>query len=204
MEIPLAVKHTRDASKKRANSDHCKSELNRKHTLPITPSPSLAGTPSAGLPSFNHELQGASGFGGFLRWAQNQLEAPQDQVQVRQGDTLIGLAKRQAAQAGQTLSDKEAMRAALQTANANGISNPNLIFPGQNVEFSTLFQEQAAAVSASLGLSTQERLLAHPSNQTAHAALNNTLNVPLKRLPQRGRTAAGLPENPQTGGRFQF
>ncbi len=143
-------------------------------SLPITSSPPLAGTPSAGLPGFNRELQGAGGFGELLRSAQNQLEPLQDKVQVRQGDTLIGLTKRQATQAGRTLSDKEAMRVALQTAKANGISNPNLIFPGQNVEFSTPFREQAAAASASFGLSTQERLLARPSNPT-NAVLNKTL-----------------------------
>jgi hypothetical protein len=126
------------------------------------------------LPGFNRELQGAGGFGELLRSAQNQLEPLQDKVQVRQGDTLIGLTKRQATQAGRTLSDKEAMRVALQTAKANGISNPNLIFPGQNVEFSTPFREQAAAASASFGLSTQERLLARPSNPT-NAVLNKTL-----------------------------
>lgn len=144
-------------------------------SLPIVLSPPLAGTPSAGLPGFNRELQGASGFGELLRSAQTQLDAPQNKVQVREGDTLIGMAKRQATQAGLTLSDKEAMRVALQTAKANGISNPNLIFPGQNVDFSTPFRDQAASASASLGLSTQERLLARPSNQSTHAVLNKTL-----------------------------
>jgi hypothetical protein len=126
------------------------------------------------LPGINREPQGASGFGELLRSAQTQLEAPPEKIQVRQGDTLIGMAKRQAAQAGRTLSDKEAMRVAMQTAKANGISNPNLIFPGQNVEFSTPFRDQAATASVSLGLSTQERLLARPSNPT-HAVLNKTL-----------------------------
>lgn len=138
------------------------------------PSSPLAGTPPAALQHLSPHAQGASGFGELLRSAQNQLEAPKEKIQVRSGDTLIGMAKRQAAQAGRALSDNEAMRVALQTAKSNGIRNPNLIFPGQSVEFTTPLRHTAAAATTGLELSTQERLLARQSNQT-HAVLNRTL-----------------------------
>ncbi len=138
------------------------------------PSSPLAGTPPAALQHLSPHAQGASGFGELLRSAQNQLESPKEKIQVRSGDTLIGMAKRQAAQSGRALSDNEAMRVALQTAKSNGIRNPNLIFPGQSVEFTTPLRHTAAAATTGLELSTQERLLARQSNQT-HAVLNRTL-----------------------------
>ncbi len=134
----------------------------------------MAGTPPAALQHLSPHAQGASGFGELLRSAQNQLEAPKEKIQVRSGDTLIGMAKRQAAQAGRALSDNEAMRVALQTAKSNGIRNPNLIFPGQSVEFTTPLRHTAATATTGLELSTQERLLTRQSTQT-HAVLNKTL-----------------------------
>jgi hypothetical protein len=138
------------------------------------PSSPLAGTTPAALQHLSPHAQGASGFGEFLRSAQSQLEAPKEKIQVRSGDTLIGMAKRQAAQSGRALSDNEAMRVALQTAKSNGIRNPNLIFPGQSVEFTTPLRHTAAAATTGLELSTQERLLTRQSTQT-HAVLNRTL-----------------------------
>ncbi len=139
----------------------------------VLPSP-LAGTPSNTLSPPNRHAQGASGFGELLRSVQDQIEAPKEKIQVRVGDTLIGMAKRQAAQAGRSLSDNEAMRLALQTAKSNGIRNPNLIFPGQSVEFSTPLRPTAVSTTAGLELSTQERLMSRPLNPT-HAVLNKTL-----------------------------
>jgi hypothetical protein len=143
-------------------------------SLPHVPSSPLTGSPTAALPHLSRHAQGASGFGELLRTAQDQLEAPKGKVQVRSGDTLIGLAKKQAAQAGRTLSDHEAMRVALQTAKSNGIRNPDLIFPGQSVEFTTPLRPTAASATTGLELSTQERLLTRQSAQT-HAVLNKTL-----------------------------
>jgi hypothetical protein len=133
-------------------------------------------TPSVGLTQALREPQGTGGFGELLKSAQDKLDATiqKERVEVRPGDTLIGLAKRQAAQAGFVLSDKEAMRQALQTAKGNGIANPNLIFPGQTVEFSTLKSGTETRLSTSPLLSTQERLLARPSSG-AHTVLQKTL-----------------------------
>ena len=143
-------------------------------TLPIVLSSPAAGTPSAGLSRLNRDAPGAHGFGELLRSAQDQLEVPREKVQVRPGDTLIGMAKRQAAQAGRSLSDKEAMRLALQTAKSNGIGNPNLIFPGQSVEFTTPQRPPLALASPGQGLSTQDRLLSRQL-PTHHNVLNKTL-----------------------------
>ncbi len=144
---------------------------------PILLSSSPGITPSSGMTPSIRDPQGpAGGFGELLKSAQDQLSQPAQKarVEVRAGETLIGLAKKQAAQAGIALSDNEAMRQALKTAKSNGIANPNLIFPGQTVEFTTPTPAKDSNLSASASWSTQERLLARQSGQT-HAVLQKTL-----------------------------
>lgn len=59
-------------------------------------------------------------------------------VQVQRGDTLIGLVKAQHRQQGQAISDNRAYRLAQQIAADNRIANPNLIRPGQKIDFGRL------------------------------------------------------------------
>ncbi len=131
--------------------------------------------------------QDASGFGDVLRAEQSSsTSTPTHISQVRPGDTLIGLVKQQAARAGVNLSENEAMRQALRSAQANGISNPDLIFPGQDVDFSTLnanFLARAAAKQSSANApalastgqpSTQETLRARQAAQGG-SVLSQTL-----------------------------
>ena len=144
---------------------------------PILPASLSRITPSTGLTaSVRAPQSSAAGFGELLRSAQDELgpAAQTGRVEVRAGETLIGLTKKQAAMAGVSLSDNEAMRQALRTAKSNGIANPDLIFPGQIVEFTTPVSSQEARVSTPTGWSTQERLLARQSTQT-HTVLEKTL-----------------------------
>ena len=62
----------------------------------------------------------------------------QRHVQVQEGDTLIGLVKAHYRQNRQDIDDHEAMRLAHQVAARNQIDNPDLILPGQKIDFSAL------------------------------------------------------------------
>lgn len=96
------------------------------------------------------EAPGQGRFGQVL--AQLSPNARQT-VQVQRGDTLIGLVKNQHRQQGLSVSENQAYRLAHQLAADNRIANPDLIHPGQRIDFSRLnsatgLQPQASAVSA--------------------------------------------------------
>ena len=59
-------------------------------------------------------------------------------VEVRRGDTLIGLVKAHYRQQGLPIGEAQAFRLAHQVAVDNGIGNPNLIHPGQQIDFARL------------------------------------------------------------------
>ena len=74
-------------------------------------------------------------------------------VQVQRGDTLIGLVKNQHRQQGLSVSDNQAYRLAHQLAKDNRIANPDLIRPGQRIDFGRIhtalaLQPKAPTVSA--------------------------------------------------------
>jgi hypothetical protein len=58
------------------------------------------------------------------------------QVQVQQGDTLIGLTRKYLHEQGQTATASEVHRVAMSVAQKNSLSNPNLIRTGQTLNFS--------------------------------------------------------------------
>lgn len=70
-------------------------------------------------------------------------------VQVQRGDTLIGLVKTQHRQQGLHVSDNQAFRLAHQIAADNRIANPDLIRPGQKIDFSRLSLSPTPATSTS-------------------------------------------------------
>ena len=59
-------------------------------------------------------------------------------VEVQPGDTLIGLVKAHYRQQGLPINESQAYRLAHQVAADNGIANPDLIVPGQQVDFARL------------------------------------------------------------------
>ncbi len=68
-------------------------------------------------------------------------------VAVRRGDTLIGLVKAQHNEQGRLVSENQAFRLAHQIAADNRISNPDLIKPGQKIDFSRLNSPLVSQVS---------------------------------------------------------
>jgi hypothetical protein len=133
--------------------------------------------PASSAP-ISQATQEGSGFADVLRAQQSTPSSTaREPVQVQRGDTLIGLVKQNAARSGITLSEGEAMRQALRTAKINGISNPNLILPGQNVDFSTLTArfEARAEKQQTIQPSTQDALLARQAAQ-GETILNKTLD----------------------------
>ena len=80
---------------------------------------------------------GASGSAGFGRvWS--DVTQSGSRVEVQAGDTLIGLVKAHYRQQGTEVSETQAFRLAHQVAADNGIHNPDLILPGQKVDFARL------------------------------------------------------------------
>lgn len=61
-------------------------------------------------------------------------------VAVQDGDTLSNIVKDHMAQLGRPVSSSEAMRLSQDVAQANGISNPDRIYPGQRLNLSVLSQ----------------------------------------------------------------
>lgn len=64
--------------------------------------------------------------------------ADEGRVRVREGDTLIGLVKAHHRQAGVPISETQATRLAHHIAARNAIATPDLIHPGQVIDFSAL------------------------------------------------------------------
>ena len=79
---------------------------------------------------------GASGFASV--WAQVAPGGPGSRVRVQAGDTLIGLVKAHYRQQGLPIGEGQAFRLAQQVAADNGIANPNLIHPDQQIDFARL------------------------------------------------------------------
>jgi len=97
------------------------------------PAPAPSASVGMGAPA------GASGTGaaGFGRvWS--DVTQSGSRVEVQAGDTLIGLVKAHYRQQGTEVSETQAFRLAHQVAADNGISNPDLILPGQKVDFARL------------------------------------------------------------------
>ena len=66
--------------------------------------------------------------------------APGANYVVRNGDTMTGIAQKLLAARGQEAGPQASLRAALQLARANGISNPDRIRPGQTIDTNLLAQ----------------------------------------------------------------
>jgi hypothetical protein len=84
-----------------------------------------------------HAATGTGQRGSFGQvWAEVMPATPQ--VEVQSGDTLIGLVKAHYRQNQQAISEGQATRLAHQVATHNLLINPDLIFPGQAIDFSPL------------------------------------------------------------------
>lgn len=128
-------------------------------TAPPAALPRLAPGPSSGTGA----PVGASGFGKVL----SDVASSGAQVEVQQGDTLIGLVKAHYRQQGLPISESQAYRLAHQVASDNGIANPDLILPGQRVDFARLQLPALARSSAAPAFTTAENALANRTWRTA-------------------------------------
>ena len=99
-----------------------------------TPAAPLAG---AGAPApQGARPAGAAGFASV--WAQVAPGGAGSQVRVQSGDTLIGLVKAHYRLQSLPIDEAQAFRLAHQVAADNGIANPNLIYPDQQIDFARL------------------------------------------------------------------
>ena len=116
-------------------------------------------------------------------------------VTVKEGDTLFNIAQKTLQQRGLAAGQQESMRTALQLARENGLSNPNLILPGQKITLSSLETQDAekgpqAARQTVLDprLTGPKSAPARPANRqlqstpqvTAHPILEKTLDRAVK------------------------
>ena len=126
-------------------------------------------TRSASSPSAGAGTGAPAGNSGFGRVWSNVTQSPAA-VEVQTGDTLIGLVKAHYRQQGLPISESQAFRLAHQVAADNGIANPDLILPGQQVDFARL-QLPALARSATQqqGFTATENALAGRAWRTATA-----------------------------------
>lgn len=109
---------------------------------PNPPSPTVASA-AAGAARTTASTSGPGsgsglGTGSFAQvWAE-VAPASGSRVEVRSGDTLIGLVKAHHRQQGLPITETQAYRLAHQIAADNHIANPDLIEPGQQIDFARL------------------------------------------------------------------
>jgi hypothetical protein len=104
------------------------------HNPGISAAASLT-TPSSGSTAPAKE---AATPGRFNQVLAQMAPSTSQTVRVQREDTLIGLVKTQHRQQGIAVSENQAYRLAHQLAADNRIANPNLIQPGQRIDFSRL------------------------------------------------------------------
>ena len=108
-------------------------------TLPVhTPWPTAATAPSFGVGLPAQVGQGAGLKNGSFQQVMAGVAPTKPPVVVEEGDTLIGLVKAHYRQNQLPISEDQAMRLAYQVAQNNQLSNPDLILPGQKIDFSSL------------------------------------------------------------------
>ena len=123
-----------------------------------TPVPTAAATAGPGMPA----AEPARGAGFAQVWAQMGPNAAGKPVRVQAGDTLIGLVKAHYRQQNLPIDEAQAFRLAHQVAADNGIANPNLIYPEQQIDFARLNLPALARAPAdpSHGQASTEQALA--------------------------------------------
>lgn len=128
-----------------------------------------------------------------LSGSNGNRSAPGANYVVRNGDTMTGIAQKLLAARGQEAGPQASLRAALQLARANGISNPDRIRPGQSIDTNLLTQASGNGNGYSNNLSS--RSLAAPQ-QFSHASqalkglrpVNDRSSAPLNHHPVLEKT----------------
>jgi hypothetical protein len=103
---------------------------------------------------------------------------------IAAGDTLIGLVRDQAQARGVQINGAQEMRLAQQLANANGIANANLVFPGETIQLSSIHADlQNMPIAAARS--------AEAAAQTAPPSAKASLTSTAPAAPTAVRSAAG-------------
>lgn len=106
--------------------------------LPASSLQTIALTPTVASTSGMAARPAQTASGSFAQvWAE-VAPASGSKVEVRAGDTLIGLVKAHHRQQGLPITEQQAYRLAHQIAADNRIANPDLIEPGQQIDFGRL------------------------------------------------------------------
>lgn len=139
----------------------------------LPPASSLT-SPSSGTAAPARESASAGRFGQV--WAQVAPEASAT-VKVQRGDTLIGLVKAQQRQQGQPISDHRAYRLAHQIAADNRIANPDLIRPGQKIDFSRLNLPAQTSLGSAPASALDVPMAAKTALEQIHPAVPSAMGV---------------------------
>jgi hypothetical protein len=107
-------------------------------------------------------------------------------VAVQDGDTLSNIVKDHLAQVGRPVSNSEALRLSQDVAQANGIANPDRIYPGQRLNLSVLSQAQQASANVSTQQALQTKGWQAPPKLPALAGQNPILQKTLDRAVEKG------------------
>lgn len=107
-------------------------------------------------------------------------------VAVQSGDTLSSIVKDHLAELGRPVSNSEALRLSQDVARANGISNPDRIYPGQRLNLSGLNQTQQAAPNLSTQQALQSKRLQASTNFPVLPGQNPILQKTLDRAVEKG------------------
>ena len=107
-------------------------------------------------------------------------------VAVQAGDTLSNIVKDHLAQRGLPVSNNEALRLSQDLAQANGIANPDRIYPGQRLNLSVLNQAPQAQAAIPTQQALQTKRLQTTPNLPMLAGQNPVLQKTLDRAVEKG------------------
>ena len=107
-------------------------------------------------------------------------------VAVQEGDTLSNIVKDHLAQLGRPVSNNEALRLSQDVAQANGIANPDRIYPGQRLNLSVLSQSPPASANVSTQQALQTKRLQSTPQVPVLAGQNPILQKTLDRAVEKG------------------
>ena len=107
-------------------------------------------------------------------------------VAVQSGDTLSNIVKDHMAQLGRPVTNSDALRLSQDVAQANGISNPDRIYPGQRLNLSVLTQAQQTAPNLSTQQALQSKGLQASTNFPTLPGQNAILHKTLDRAVEKG------------------
>ncbi len=105
---------------------------------PSSPLGSAPGLAAPGMPASASATSGPALSGKAFQAVWADVTPAGRQVQVQRGDTLIGLVKAHHRQNQLPISDNQAYKLAHQIARDNQLSQPDLILPGQKIDFAAL------------------------------------------------------------------